>query len=75
MLTADGERAARVANSLRVGVAWINCSQPAFLETPWGGYKQSGIGREMGRWGFDSYRETKQILRFRKGERWGWYLK
>jgi len=75
VMTRDGHRAARVANALRAGVAWINCSQPAFCETPWGGYKQSGIGREMGRWGFENYQETKQIMRFADGERWGWYLK
>lgn len=75
VMTADNERAARVASALRAGVVWINCSQPAFNEAPWGGYKQSGIGREMGRWGFESYLETKQIMHFRKDERWGWYLK
>jgi betaine-aldehyde dehydrogenase len=29
----------------------------------------------MGRWGFENYQETKQIMRFADGERWGWYLK
>lgn len=74
IMTSDGPRAAEIANRLRAGVVWINCSQPAFNETPWGGYKQSGIGREMGRWGFESYLETKQILKFADGEKWGWYL-
>jgi betaine-aldehyde dehydrogenase len=32
-------------------VSRVNCSQPTFTQAPWGGYKQSGIGRELGRWG------------------------
>jgi betaine-aldehyde dehydrogenase len=31
------------------------------VEGPWGGYKQSGMGRELGRWGVDEYLETKQV--------------
>lgn len=49
--------------------------QPTFTEAPWGGYKQSGIGRELGRWGLDNYLETKQITRLVSSEPWGWYLK
>ncbi len=75
VLTQDEQRAARVVRAMKAGVTWINCSQPAFNEMPWGGYKRSGIGREMGRWGFESYQEVKQVLGFRKGERWGWYSK
>jgi betaine-aldehyde dehydrogenase len=39
----------------------VNHSQPAPIEAPWGGFRQSGIGRELGRWGLESYLETKQI--------------
>lgn len=75
VMSKDDARADRVAAALRAGIVWINCSQPTFTEAPWGGYKQSGIGRELGRWGFDNYLETKQITRFVSEEPWGWYIK
>lgn len=65
----------RVSRALRAGIVWINCSQPTFVEAPWGGYKQSGIGRELGAWGLNNYLETKQITSFDSSEPWGWYLK
>lgn len=75
VMTRDEGRAAKVVRAMKAGVVWINCSQPAFPEMPWGGYKRSGIGREMGPWGYAEYQELKQVLAFRAGERWGWYLK
>ena len=36
--------------------------------------KASGIGRELGQWGFDSYREVKQITRYDSVQAWGWYI-
>jgi len=75
VMSADYERAERVAAALRAGVVWINCSQPTFTQAPWGGYKQSGIGRELGHWGLNNYLETKQITRFSSDKPWGWYLK
>jgi betaine-aldehyde dehydrogenase len=75
VMSKDDARADRVAAALRAGIVWINCSQPTFTEAPWGGYKQSGIGRELGRWGLDNYLETKQITRFVGEEPWGWYIK
>lgn len=67
-------RCDRVARALRAGIIWINCSQPTFTQAPWGGFKSSGIGRELGREGYDAYLETKQVTRFDHGEDWGWYL-
>ncbi|TRW97918.1 aldehyde dehydrogenase family protein [Paracoccus sp. M683] len=75
VMSADAARCDRVAAAFRAGIVWINCSQPTFTEAPWGGYKQSGIGRELGRWGLDNYLETKQITRRTATEPWGWYLK
>ncbi|MBK5565448.1 aldehyde dehydrogenase family protein [Ensifer sp. SSB1] len=75
VMSRDDRRAERVAAAFRAGIVWINCSQPTFTEAPWGGYKESGIGRELGRWGLDNYLETKQITRFATGEKWGWYIK
>nr|WP_064250412.1 aldehyde dehydrogenase family protein [Rhizobium leguminosarum]OAP89154.1 aldehyde dehydrogenase [Rhizobium leguminosarum] len=75
VMSKDDARAERVAAAFRAGIVWINCSQPTFTEAPWGGYKESGIGRELGRWGLDNYLETKQITRFTGEDPWGWYIK
>ncbi|MDP3813934.1 aldehyde dehydrogenase family protein [Pseudomonas sp.] len=74
VMSEDIPRCERVARGLRAGIVWINCSQPTFNEAPWGGYKQSGIGRELGEWGFNSYLEVKQITRYDSQQAWGWYL-
>ncbi len=74
VMSDDLERCERVASKLRAGVIWINCSQPTFTQVPWGGYKSSGIGRELGTAGFMGFRETKQITRYDHTKTWGWYL-
>ncbi|MBI3289100.1 MAG: aldehyde dehydrogenase family protein [Elusimicrobia bacterium] len=51
----------RVIRELRAGITWINTYHPTFNEMPWGGYKQSGTGRELGLYGIQAYLETKQI--------------
>lgn len=75
VMSTDLERAERVARAFRAGIVWVNCSQPTFTEAPWGGYKKSGIGRELGVWGFNNYLEVKQITRYDRSKPWGWYLK
>ncbi|MBU3057370.1 aldehyde dehydrogenase family protein [Pseudomonas indica] len=75
VMSRDLPRAERVARKLRAGIVWINCSQPTFTEAPWGGYKQSGIGRELGEWGLNNYLETKQITRYDSEQSWAWYIK
>lgn len=59
--TTDVKRAMRVARGIKAGVVWINDSQPAPTEAMWGGYKTSGVGRELGPWGIEAYLEEKQI--------------
>jgi acyl-CoA reductase-like NAD-dependent aldehyde dehydrogenase len=59
--TRDIFRAMRFVKRVRAGVVWVNHTQPALVEAPWGGFKQSGIGRELGRTGADGYLETKQV--------------
>jgi len=59
--TQDAGKAQRVAGRLRMGTVWINDYHPYVPQAEWGGYKQSGIGRELGRAGLDEYRETKHV--------------
>lgn len=59
--TSDVKRAMRMARGIKAGVVWVNDSQPAPTESIWGGYKTSGVGRELGPWGIESYLEEKQI--------------
>ncbi|CAN5670113.1 aldehyde dehydrogenase DhaS [soil metagenome] len=59
--TRDIGLALRTAKAVLSGVVWINDSQPAPTEGMWGGYKQSGIGRELGPYALDAYTERKQI--------------
>lgn len=75
VMSRDAERCQRVSRALRAGIVWINCSQPTFTQAPWGGYKQSGIGRELGVWGLNNYLETKQITEYLDPAPWGWYLR
>lgn len=75
VMSKDKARCERVANAFRAGIVWVNCSQPTFTEAPWGGYRQSGIGRELGKWGLSNYLEVKQITSFNSDDPWGWYIK
>jgi acyl-CoA reductase-like NAD-dependent aldehyde dehydrogenase len=59
--TTDVKKALRTAQALRAGVVWINDSQPAPTEMPWGGYKQSGVGRELGKEGLEDFLESKSV--------------
>lgn len=59
--TQDAGRAQRVAGRLRAGTVWINDYHPYVPQAEWGGFKQSGIGRELGPTGLDEYREIKHV--------------
>jgi betaine-aldehyde dehydrogenase len=59
--TSDLRKALNTARALRSGIVWINDTQPAPTEMPWGGYKQSGIGRELGKEGVDDFLERKSV--------------
>ena len=73
VFTNDATRAQRVISELRAGITWINCYNPAFSEAPWGGYKMSGIGRELGTHGLEEYQEVKQINMNMAPGILGWY--
>ncbi|WP_322938004.1 aldehyde dehydrogenase family protein [Nocardioides bizhenqiangii] len=59
--TQDAGKAQRVAGRLRMGTVWINDYHPYVPQAEWGGFKQSGIGRELGLAGLEEYRETKHV--------------
>lgn len=61
VFTSDITRAHRVISEIRAGITWINCFNPTYNEAPWGGYKMSGIGRELGVHGLEEYQEIKQV--------------
>ena len=71
--TRDIFKAFRVVKSLRAGIVWVNHMQPTYVEAPWGGYKQSGFGRELGPGGIDEYLETKQVHINLNEQPIGWY--
>lgn len=73
VFTKDGARAQRVIRKLRAGVTWINTFHFTFTEAPWGGYKQSGFGRELGTHGYDGYTEVKQITTHLAPGPLGWF--
>ncbi len=71
--TSNAGRAERVAARLRMGTVWINDFHPYVPQAEWGGYKQSGIGRELGLTGLEEYRETKHIWHNTAPAPSGWF--
>ena len=60
--TKDVKRAHRVAHALNAGTVYVNCYHIADPVTPWGGFKQSGWGRELGPYALDLYTELKNVI-------------
>ena len=71
--TQDAGRGQRVAGRLRMGTVWINDYHPYVPQAEWGGYKQSGIGRELGNAGLEEYRETKHVWHNIRPAVQGWF--
>jgi phenylacetaldehyde dehydrogenase len=59
--TRDIQKAHRIASQLRAGTVWINCYNVFDAALPFGGYKQSGWGREMGHQALEAYTEVKAV--------------
>ena len=59
--TRDISKALRLARRIKSGTVWVNCYGKLPYQAEMGGFKQSGIGREMGPEGFEEYLETKTI--------------
>ena len=60
--TRDGARAFRVARAIDAGVLSINANTSVRVATPFGGFKQSGVGRELGPHALDAYTEVKNVF-------------
>lgn len=61
VFTRDLEKAHRVAGDIEAGMVWVNSSQDCDPRIPFGGVKQSGIGRELGEAGLEAYTQTKAV--------------
>jgi aldehyde dehydrogenase (NAD+) len=59
--TRDVSKAHAIANRLRAGTVWVNCYDVFDAAAPFGGFKQSGIGRELGEYGLQNYTEVKTV--------------
>jgi len=61
VFTKDVGNAIYMSNSLRAGTVWVNCYDVLEAQVPFGGYKMSGIGRELGEYGLEAYTEVKTV--------------
>jgi aldehyde dehydrogenase (NAD+) len=59
--TRDVSKAHRVARAIRAGTVWVNCYNVIDAVSPFGGYKESGYGRELGRYALDLYTQVKSV--------------
>ncbi|MBT2647175.1 aldehyde dehydrogenase family protein [Bacillus sp. ISL-34] len=73
VFTNDIAKAYRVIKKVRAGITWINSYHPTYNEAPWGGFKQSGNGRELGTFGYEAYTEVKQINNNLDIQPTGWF--
>ncbi len=71
--TSDAGRGERVARALRHGTIWINDYHPYLPQAEWGGFKQSGVGRELGPTGLHEYLEAKHVYRNLTPAPSGWF--
>ena len=71
--TKDPARIERMSRGLRFGTVWVNDYNIYFAQAPWGGFKRSGIGRELGAAGLDEYREIKHIYQSHDPQALNWF--
>jgi aldehyde dehydrogenase (NAD+) len=60
--TRDIKKALAVSNGVRAGTVWVNCYNIMDTRAPFGGFKQSGIGRELGEYGLQQYTQVKAVI-------------
>jgi len=73
IFSTDDAKAERVASEVRAGTVWINNAQPSPHAMPWGGFKKSGIGREMGPYALLPFLEAKSVTTWDRKAKLGWY--
>jgi len=73
--TTDPDRIYRMSRGLKFGTVWVNDFNVYFTQAPWGGYKQSGMGRELGKMGLEEYTEVKHIYQNHATEPINWFGK
>lgn len=61
IFTKDIEKALHMSNALQAGTVWVNCYDALSAQAPFGGYKMSGLGRELGEYGLQAYSEVKTV--------------
>jgi len=71
--TQDLAKAERCVSNMRMGTVWINDVNNYFPQAHWGGYKQSGFGRELGTTGLEEYQEQKHIFTNLKPGAMNWF--
>ncbi len=62
MWTKDINKAMKVIHNLKSGTVWVNCWNSFHSNLPFGGFKQSGIGRDLGKSALDGYTQTKSVV-------------
>jgi aldehyde dehydrogenase (NAD+) len=60
--TRDIKKALAVSGAVRAGTVWVNCYNIMDTRAPFGGFKQSGIGRELGEYGLQQYTQIKSVI-------------
>jgi len=62
VVTRSVENALKISNGIRAGTVYVNCYDVFDANTPFGGFKNSGVGRELGEYGLRNYLETKTVI-------------
>lgn len=62
VVTKDINNAIKISNGIRAGTVYVNCYDQFDCNTPFGGFKDSGIGRELGQHGLHNYLESKTVI-------------
>jgi acyl-CoA reductase-like NAD-dependent aldehyde dehydrogenase len=71
--TGDAANGQRLSRKIKAGTVWVNVHNFVFNNAPYGGFKQSGIGRELGHEGLDAYSEVKNVITWLAPEPLKWY--
>lgn len=71
--TGDVAAGQRLSRKIKAGTVWVNIHNFVYSQAPYGGFKQSGIGRELGREGLEAYTEVKNIITWLGPEAFRWY--